>query len=127
VTEAAAAAGCLVQGLQLGPVGQGDRGQHQLRDAIAAPNRERLASRVHQDHLDLAAVVRVDGAGRVGEHDPVTQRQPAARADLRLESLGDRDRQAGRHQRPLPRSDAQIPVDGGVEVEARRTGRRPRR
>ena len=38
-----------------------------------------------------------------------------------------RNRDAGGHQGPLLRRDAQLPLDGGVQVEARGALRRPRR
>jgi len=45
------------------PVRPRDPRHHQLRDSIAGRNRPRLRAQVHQDELDLAAVVGVDRAG----------------------------------------------------------------
>jgi hypothetical protein len=53
--------------------------QHQLGDAVAAVDVERLGGvGVEQDHLDLAAVGSVDQAGRVGDGEAVLERVAAA-------------------------------------------------
>ena len=57
-----------------------------------------LAAQVQQNHAHLAAIARVDGAGRVGHGDGVLQRQAAARPHLRFVARGQLDGQAGRHQ-----------------------------
>src|SRR5579863_9543247 len=50
---------------------------HQLRDAVATAQRDRPGRvGVEQDHLDLATVPRVDGAGSIDERDTVLRRQP---------------------------------------------------
>ena len=50
---------------------------HELGDAIAAPHRE-LVGRigVHQEHLQLAAVARVDESRRVEHRDAVRNARP---------------------------------------------------
>ena len=71
---------------------------------------------VEQDHLDLAAVGGVDQAGRVGEADAVPQRDPAAREHEAGVAGWDRDRDAGRHERP-PAGGGDRRVLPGTEVE----------
>src|ERR1700761_5017195 len=63
--EAAGAAHRLVQALDLGPGGLDERRDDQLADAFAAPDDEILFAVIDQDHLHLAAVVGIDGAGRI--------------------------------------------------------------
>ena len=90
---------------------------HQLGDPVAAAQLDRLDRVVvDQHHLDLAAVARVDGAGGVDDREAVARRQPGARVDQRDEAVGQRERDPGRHQRPLPRR--QRHVDGGHQVGA---------
>ena len=88
--------------------------------AIRSPGvgHERLAPVVDQDHAQLAAVVRVDQPGRVHARDPVPERQPGARQDQPGHPRRDRDRDAGRHHRPLARREREAPP--------RTTGRTPR-
>src|SRR5258706_14546811 len=58
-----------------------------LGDAHPALDDEFFAPEVDQRHLDLAAVVGVDGSGRVDHGDAVPAGQAAAGADLRLVSV----------------------------------------
>src|SRR5262245_1260594 len=90
---------------------------HELRDPVAAPERDR-ASRigVQQDHLDLATVSGVDRARRVDDGDPVPGGQPGARVHERRVPGGQRDRDAGANQRALARR--QVHVFGGDQVGA---------
>jgi len=121
VAEAAGAARGLVEILDLDEARVGDRRDHDLRDPIAAPQRDRLAPRVQHDHRQLPAVVRIDRTGRVRQHEPVTQREPAARAHLRLVAVGHCDREPARHQRAVTRLEHELALERGVHVEARRT------
>ena len=57
---------------------------------------------VDQQHLDLAAVARVDGAGRVDDRDPEPGRQPGARVHQGDVAVRQRDRDAGRARAPAP-------------------------
>src|SRR5476649_509915 len=52
---------------------------HQLGDSHAACNRHRFAAEVHQEHLYLAAVIGIDGAGRVEHGEPVPHGEAGAR------------------------------------------------
>ena len=54
MAEATGSARRLVQGIDLTPLGKGNRCDHELRNAVAAPHDERISSRVHDDDLDLA-------------------------------------------------------------------------
>src|SRR5207245_2549606 len=62
--EAALAARARRERGDLAPGGAGDGRDHQLRDAVAAPDARRLAPEVDEQHLHLAAVVGVDRARR---------------------------------------------------------------
>src|SRR6478752_1830427 len=90
---------------------------HELRDAVAAAHLERLLG-VEIDEVDeeLAAVPRVDGAGRVDDGDPVASRQPRAGVGERRIPLRQGYREAGGDQHPLARR--QRDVDAGHEVSA---------
>ena len=80
-----------------------DRLKDQLADLISAADLERLAAiGVQQHHLDLAAVVGVDEAGRVDDGDAALGGQAAARLDEARVSLRDRQRYPRSEERPLP-------------------------
>ena len=49
---------------------------------------------IQQDDLDLAAIILVDRAGAVRQHDAVAQRQPGARPDLQFVAVRQRARPA---------------------------------
>src|SRR5690606_8898910 len=68
----------------------------QLREAIAAMDRERLTSQVDQDDLQLTAVVGVNRRGGIGEGDAMLEGEAGARARLQFVALRDGDREAGR-------------------------------
>ena len=53
-----------------------DGRDHELGDAVATADKERLAAMVDQDHHQLAAIICVDGAGRVEQRHAVLERQP---------------------------------------------------
>ena len=74
-------------------VGLLDPHQHQLGDAVPPADLVVvLGVMVHQDDLELAAVARVDEAGRVETGDPVPDRQPAPGQHKAGEAVGDGDR-----------------------------------
>ena len=66
--------------------------------------------------LTLAAVARVDGAGRVDDRQAVAGGQPGPRVHQADVPLGECERDAGRHQGPLPRRERH--VDAGHQVGA---------
>ena len=70
-----------------------------LRDAVAARFEMGLA-KVDQDHADFAAIICVDGSGRIQDSDPVLKRQTGSRSDLRLE--------IGRQRMPVGMSAARL-------------------
>ena len=105
-----------------------DRRDDQLRDALAPPHGERPVRQVHEEHHDLAPVVRVDGARRVQHRDAMVRGEPGARSDLALEPRGKGDAQPGRHACALHGSQQQGFGDPRHEVKARgaRRGRTAR-
>lgn len=82
-SEPAASALCFGQFLldpEFAPV---DLRDDHLRDAVVMADGEVLLAEVHQDDLDLAAVIGVDGTGRVGDGNALYG-QATAGAHLRL-------------------------------------------
>ena len=53
---------------------------------------------IDQRHLDLAAIIAVDGAGRIQHGDAMLDRKAGARPHLRLVTVRQCDGKAGRHQ-----------------------------
>ena len=94
----------------------------ELSDAVATMNDVILCRiGVQQDHLDLSAIQTVDETGRIGRGETVLQRVPAPRQDESRVSAGNRNRDAGRHEKSssarghdsvLPR----MKVDTGIPV-----------
>src|SRR4029453_16041964 len=66
--------------------------------------------------LDLAAVARVDQAGRVDDRDPVPGRQARPRLDEACIPLGDRNGEPRAHERALPRCEPNLVAGGEVET-----------
>ena len=87
-----------------------------LEDAVAE---------IDQDHLDLAAIVRVDRARRVEHRDAVPQREAGARPDLALVAGRELQREAGRDQALGPAAQAGSALRRGSRPGGR--GRRRRR
>ena len=71
-------------------------GHYHLGDPVSVPDAEILIGEVDQDDFYLAPVVGVDGSRRVEHGDAVLGGQPAAGADLSLESDWQLNEQAGR-------------------------------
>src|SRR5690625_1556592 len=100
-----------------------------LRDALAMADRSRISSEIDEQHLYLAAIILVHRAGAVQHHQPVAKRKPRARADLPLMSPRQGNGEAGRHQNPRQRGQAQ-PLrairrrEAGAQIQPRRPGAR---
>ena len=75
-----------------------DRRDHQLCDPVAGRDRVRGIAEVDEQHLDLAAIVFVDRAGRIRDGDAVLEREARARPHLAFVPRRQRDREAGRHR-----------------------------
>ena len=56
-----------VQCIDLDPSRPNDRRHDELRNSVTPLDSKCFASRVHQDHLDLATVVGIDGSRTVGD------------------------------------------------------------
>src|ERR1041385_7764148 len=94
-----------------------DRRDYELRDAVAAVHGEGLGAEVHEDDADLAAIVRVDGAGRIDDADAVPEREAGAGAHLAFVAFRDRDLDSGRHESPSAGWDRDGLGDGRSEIE----------
>ena len=76
-------------------------GDHHLGDLVAARDHKHLVAVIDQDGLDLAAIVAVDGAGRIQAGDAVVERQARAWPHLRFHTQGQLDGDAGGHRHAL--------------------------
>ncbi len=103
------------------PGDAGDGRDDHLGDAHATGDAERFGAEIDQDDLHLAAIIRVDGAGRVEDGDAVLMGESRPRAHLRLVPFGKRDRESGGDQRPRARRDLDIRalVERGDQIHAR--------
>src|SRR5262249_54256377 len=99
--EAALVAAGGVEARHLLPARPHNRRENRLGDARAALDGEWRIAGIQYDDLDLAAVVLVDRAGAVGQHDAVAKCQARSRPDLQLVAGWQCDREAGGDQRPL--------------------------
>src|SRR5215831_3409436 len=54
-------------------------GNHELRDLHAACDREMTLAVIDKDRHDFAAIIGIDGAGRVQDRNPMAQREPRPR------------------------------------------------
>ena len=106
-----------IQGLDLSYGHLHHRRHHQLGHPVAPVEGHRRLAEVHQEHLELAPVVAVDGARGVEHRDPVAVGEAAAGADLALVARGDGHGEAGRHPRPGPGGQGQGRLEVGVEIE----------
>ena len=95
-----------------------EAGNDHLGDAFAVFDLERLVGEVNEQHLHLAAVVGVDGAGAVEHGDAVFEGEAAAGTDLRLAVLGQLDEEARGHQPALAGIQGHRLGEVGPQVEA---------
>ena len=95
--------------------GRDERHEQQLRDPVAGLAPVGLVAEVDEHDADLAAVARVDQPGPVDDGDAVAGGEPGARDDEPGTAVGQRDRDAGRHDRPLAGSQRE-PLDA-AQVE----------
>src|ERR1700712_2916543 len=78
-----------------------DLSEDQLRNAIARLNHLFLVRKVDQYHLDLPAVIRIDGARRVKAGNSLLDCKSAPWPYLHFVSPGQLDKKTGRHHRAL--------------------------
>src|SRR4051812_34019266 len=79
--------------------------EHELGDAVAAAQNDRLGRIVgDDDHLDLAAIPGVDGARSVDETEPGTHGKARSRMHECRVTIWYGDRDAGGQERALTRS-----------------------
>jgi hypothetical protein len=101
VAEAALAAVRRFELVAFAKLGGRDRSDYELCNPVTSANRARLLAGVQENHPQLTAVVRVDGAGRVWYQDPVLERQATARPDLALITRRDRELVTGWYQKAI--------------------------
>ena len=106
--------------VHLGGRRQRHGGHHQLGDAVADRDVHVVCAQVHEDHLELAAVARVDQPGGVGHGEPMPKRVTRARHHQTGHSGRDGHRPAGWHGRP--RAGREREVLDRRQVEPRITG-----
>jgi len=80
-----------IEGPDLDPVRPHDRRDYKLSDSIPVRDLEVTRTRVHQDHLNLTAIIGVDRTRCVGDQYAMPQRQSAAWTNLCLETHRQRD------------------------------------
>src|SRR5690242_1667187 len=119
-SESTGAPGRLVELGNLPPDRPGVPRHDQLCNSHAAGDAKRLGAQIDEDYAHFAAIVGVDRARRVGHGDAVLGGQPGPWADLGLEAHRQGDRDAGRHDLPLQRSQLDLALDRGQQVGAGR-------
>src|SRR5438552_13725513 len=93
--------------------------QH-LRDAHAALDGETLWPEIDQRHLHFAAIVAVDGAGRVDHGDAEAARESSSGSNLCFVTMRNCHREAASDQANLSAPELDRPVDRGRKIEAGR-------
>src|SRR5471030_2226128 len=121
--EAATSAVRSAEFLDLGPDSPRVTRHDKLCNSHAARDAEWLLPEVDQDHADLAAIVGIDGSGRIGDRDAVLGGQARPGPDLGLKAHGQGDRNPRRDNLPVHRCQLDILVDGGQQVGAGGGGR----
>ena len=95
-------------------------GHHELGDSLSGLEGEGRLAVVDEQHAHFAAIVGVDGAGRVQHRNPVFVCQSAAGSHLRFVSLWQFDVQSTGDQLAFPRLEYNGAIwnDSGLDVEA---------
>src|SRR5450830_1148362 len=95
------------------------RRDHQLRNSHPPRDVHRFAAEIHKQHLYFTSVVGIDGAGRIEHREPMARGESGARPYLRFGTGGERDGDAGRHQRAAPWRDCRrrLSRHRGQEIE----------
>jgi hypothetical protein len=101
MAEAPAATSANLESIYFNQLRARDRRYYELRDALAWHNHKRLVAQIDHDHLDLAAIVRIDRSRRIYQRQPVLQSAAAPRPHLTLESRRDLDRDSARNRGSL--------------------------
>ena len=94
-----------------------------MRDAFAVFDAEGFVGQVHQDHLDFAAIVGVDRAGRVEYRYAAFRGETAARAHLRFITNRKFEEQARGYERALEGFQLDWCFKKGAKVHAGGVGR----
>src|SRR5258706_858779 len=118
-TETAGAPRCAVQRVGFAPLDPGVRGHHELRDLHPARDGESFRTMVDQDGRHLAAIIGIDGSGRVQHRHPMAERQSRSWPHLSFEPFGKRQRDARRHRRIAAGLERDLRLHGREEIQAR--------
>jgi len=92
------------------------RGNDQLGDTLERRDLDRDRAVVDQQNPEFAAIVRVDGAGRVEHRQAVAQGEPGARAHLSLEAVRNLEAQPRRNQPAFAGFEPDRLRQGGTEI-----------
>ena len=84
---------------------------HQLGNAIAAGDPDRVLPQIDKHDTDLAAVIGIDRPGTVQQRQPVTYRQPTPRSELGFETGGKLQGDPRRYQSPAACCKFEFTVD----------------
>jgi len=116
---AAAAFGLIktVNNMQAGPA---DRSQHQLGDAVAPADSERLLTKIDQAYFDFAPIISINRAWRIDHCDTVLDRQTGAGPDLQFKTLRHGNGETARKKMDVARLKDDILSDSGGDIHARR-------
>ena len=87
-----------------------DSRYHELSNSVAARDAECFLTVVYKQHLNLAAVIGVDGAGRIQHRNAMAMGKPRSRAHLRFKPCRQLDHDPSRHQGALSRCKPQRPA-----------------
>jgi hypothetical protein len=72
-----------------------------LRYAHTTLNNKWLRAVVYEDYMDLAAIIGVDGSGRIEHGDAMTDGEPGARAHLTFRTCRQSHANSGWDERPV--------------------------
>jgi hypothetical protein len=118
VAEPAIASRCGIKLVHFLQCRGGNRGDDELRDTVTALEGNYISSKVDKYYFHLAPIISIYGTGSIGDREPVTGCQTAARTDLSLITGRDTERNAGRNESGVSGSDRDRLVDGCRKVES---------
>ena len=91
-----------------------------LRNALAALNVDRRRAQIDCDHVNFAAIIRIDGSRTVHHRQSLLEREPAAWPDLGFEANRQSNSDPGGNHGPLHRRELPVTLDIGAKIHAGR-------